>query len=125
MDRSTVDAYQRSPAAFAEEWLNQPPPEDLHALVREFFVPGWCADVGCGSGRDTAWLVQQGFPTVGYDASDGLLSEARRRHPGIDFEMGQLPDLAAVGERTFTNVLCETVIMHLAAEIVAALTGSP
>ena len=69
--------------------------------------------MGCGSGRDTAWLAGQGFEVLGVDAAPGLLVEARRRHPEVTFEVDALPALAKLGDRIFTNVLCETVIMHL------------
>jgi SAM-dependent methyltransferase len=117
-DPLTVAAYDRDPAGYAEDWETQPPPVDLHALVHEFFAPGPTADVGCGSGRDTAWLAGQGFDVVGYDASEELLGEARRRHPGIRFEHAELPDLAGVPSG-FANVLCETVVMHLPVRSVA------
>lgn len=40
-------------------------------------------------------------------------AEARRRHPHIQFRRAVLPDLVGILERSFSNVLCETVIMHL------------
>jgi SAM-dependent methyltransferase len=114
VDRQTMGAYDRESASFAAEWEDeQPPPTDLYALVKQFFSTGATADVGCGSGRDTAWLVENGFPAVGYDPSPALLAEARRRHPGVSFEVAALPDLDGVPRRSFANVLCETVIMHL------------
>jgi hypothetical protein len=60
MDPTTLDAYDRTPAVFAQDWETQPAPVDLHALVTEFFRPGATADIGCGSGRDTAWRVTEG-----------------------------------------------------------------
>jgi hypothetical protein len=54
-----------------------------------------------------------GFSPVGYDASPGLLEEARRRHPGVSFQQAALPVLEAVPRVALANVLCETVIMHL------------
>jgi SAM-dependent methyltransferase len=113
MDGATLDAYDRKANAFADEWDAQPPPSDLHAVVGRFFLPGPTADVGCGSGRDAAWLDACGYPTTGFDASEGLLAEARRRHPHIQFRPAVLPDLAGIPDGSFTNVLCETVIMHL------------
>ena len=113
MDDQTLAAYNRAADEFAEDWHTQPTGTDLHALVRRFFSPGPTADIGCGSGRDTAWLTQNGFPTIGYDPSSGLLTEARRRHPGLRFELAALPELEGVPDNSFTNVLCETVIMHL------------
>jgi SAM-dependent methyltransferase len=122
MDDATLSAYDRDAAGFAREWAEQPPPSDLHAVVRRFFVPGPTADIGCGSGRDAAWLDAEGFPTHGFDASDGLLAEARRRHPQIPFSHAMLPDLAGIEDGSFANVLCETVIMHLnLAEVTAAV----
>ena len=116
VDTDTLAAYDRAAGTFADDWHSQPVGADLHALIRRFFNPGPTADIGCGSGRDTAWLAENGFPAVGYDPSSGLLAEARRRHPGLDFQQGALPDLDGVGADRFTNVFCETVIMHLEAD---------
>jgi SAM-dependent methyltransferase len=113
MDHATLAAYDAAAAAFAEEWHGQPPPSDLHDLVRRFFRPGLTADIGCGSGRDAAWLAANGFPTVGYDPSEGLLAQARATYPGLKFETAALPELHGIEDGTFDNVLCETVIMHL------------
>ncbi|HEX4260443.1 MAG TPA: class I SAM-dependent methyltransferase [Acetobacteraceae bacterium] len=119
MDAATLSAYDRDAKDFAGEWEGQPPPSDLHAVVDLFFIPGPTADIGCGSGRDAAWLNDRGFPTKGFDASEGLLAEARRRHPQIQFSTATLPGLDGIAERSFANVLCETVIMHLEPEAIA------
>jgi len=119
MDQKTLGAYDRGAQAFAKDWHEQPPPTDLQAAVRQFFRPGATADIGCGSGRDTAWLDANGFPAVGYDASEGLIAEARRRYPHLRFEHAALPDLAGIADNNLTNVLCETVIMHTQPEAIA------
>jgi SAM-dependent methyltransferase len=119
MDTQTLAAYDRDAAAYANDWHAQPPASDLHASVREYFRPGPTADIGCGSGRDTAWLNANGFPATGYDASRGLLLSAQERYPSIHFVPAALPELDGVGRGTFTNVLCETVLMHLPTDAVA------
>jgi SAM-dependent methyltransferase len=119
MDTTTLNAYNKHCGAFAKEWDEQPAPTDLRAVVRQYFRPGLTADVGCGSGRDAAWLSENGYPAIGFDPSEGLLKEARQRHPGVRFQRGALPDLAGAADGSFVNVLCETVIMHLDAEIIA------
>ncbi|HTC08895.1 MAG TPA: methyltransferase domain-containing protein [Acetobacteraceae bacterium] len=119
VDKATISAYDRAARDFAEDWATQPPPSDLHATVRRFFLLGQpTADVGCGSGRDTAWLDSHGYPAKGFDASEGLLNEARKRHPQIHFASALLPDLAGIADGSFSNVLCETVIMHLEPEAI-------
>ncbi len=118
-DRDTLSAYDRDAPSFAGEWDAQPPPSDMYALVLRFFRPGPTADIGCGAGRDTRWLNENGFAASGYDASAGLLAEARRRNPTLRFSHSPLPALPGVAENSFANVLCETVIMHLAHDAIA------
>jgi SAM-dependent methyltransferase len=114
VDRVTLDAYDSAAAAFAKEWHEQPAPIDLQDIVARFFIKGGAtADIGCGSGREVAWLNANGFPASGFDASDGLLAEARSRYPGLSFAHAELPDLHGIAASSFDNVLCETVIMHL------------
>ena len=120
MDRLTLAAYDHDAAAFAKDWHAQPAPADLHDIVRRFFIRGGTtADIGCGSGREVAWLNANRFPAVGYDASDGLLAEARARYPHLDFAHAELPELRGIAANTFDNLLCETVIMHLDRALIA------
>ena len=121
MDKQTLAAYDKGAAAFAKDWHEQPAPTDLHDIVKRFFIAGGVtADIGCGSGREVAWLNANGFPAEGFDASDGLLAEARTRYPQFRFTHAELPDLVGIAANTFDNVLCETVIMHLDRAVVAA-----
>lgn len=114
MDRETLAAYDTNAAGFARDWRDQPPPSDLHALVQQFFIPGGLtADIGCGCGREVAWLAEHGYRAHGYDASQGLIAEARDRHPELAFDLAVLPALDGLAAGSFDNVLCETVIMHL------------
>jgi len=123
MDRETLAAYDAAAETFAEDWHEQPEPSDLYALVRRFFRPGLTADIGCGSGREVAWLCANGYPAIGYDASHGLLKAARLRYPGLAFETAALPALAGIENGKFDNVLCGTVIMHLAHAAIAHAVG--
>ncbi|MEU4602239.1 class I SAM-dependent methyltransferase [Kribbella sp. NPDC023972] len=113
MDTGTMQAYDSGAVEYAEDWETQPAGTDLQELVRRYFTSGPTADVGCGSGRDAAWLTANGFPTVGFEPSDGLRAEAERRHPEVEFRPAALPSLDDVAAGSFVNVLCETVLMHL------------
>ena len=65
MDRSTLAAYDKDAASFAREWHEQPAPVDLQDIVGRFFVKGGAtADIGCGSGREGAWLNANGYPVA-------------------------------------------------------------
>ncbi|WGS00896.1 class I SAM-dependent methyltransferase [Bradyrhizobium sp. ISRA443] len=120
MDRATLAAYDKEAAAFAQDWHEQPAPVDLQEIVARFFIRGGStADIGCGSGREVAWLNANGFPAQGYDASEGLLSEARTRYPQLRLTRAELPELRGIAANSFDNVLCETVIMHLDHALIA------
>ncbi len=124
MDAPTLAAYDADAAQYAAEWLAQEPPDDMYALLRMHFTPGPTADVGCGAGRDTAWLAAHGFDARGFDASEGLLAQARAAWPALRFEHATLPGLDGVARGAFQNVLCETVIMHLDPALVGASVRS-
>ncbi|WP_407148073.1 class I SAM-dependent methyltransferase [Bradyrhizobium sp. ORS 86] len=120
MDRATLAAYDKEAVAFAQDWHQQPAPVDLQEIVARFFTRGGStADIGCGSGREVAWLNANGFPAEGYDASEGLLAEARARYPQLRFARAELPELRGIESGSFDNVLCETVIMHLDRALIA------
>ncbi|MBR0899705.1 class I SAM-dependent methyltransferase [Bradyrhizobium tropiciagri] len=120
MDRATLAAYDKEAAAFAQDWHDQPTPRDLQEVVGQFFIKGGAtADIGCGSGREVAWLNASGFPAEGFDASEGLLAEARTRYPALRFRQAELPALSGIAANSFDNVLCETVIMHLDPALIA------
>jgi SAM-dependent methyltransferase len=120
MDRATLAAYDKGAAAFAKDWHEQPAPVDLQDIVARFFIKGGAtADIGCGSGREVAWLNANVFSAVGFDASEGLLAEARSRYPNLTFAHAELPELRGVAAGSYDNVLCETVIMHLGRALIA------
>ncbi|HTR11298.1 MAG TPA: class I SAM-dependent methyltransferase [Paraburkholderia sp.] len=114
MDRATIETYTSGAASYAAEWAKQPAPDDLYAHLTQYFRPhGQTVDIGCGSGRDVAWLNAHGYPTGGYDASEGLIAQAACQYPDYTFGLAALPELGGVPRGSFDNVLCETVVMHL------------
>ena len=98
-DRETLDAYGRHATAYSADWRAQPAPTDLYDLLATYFRTGGAtADIGCGNGRDAAWLTAHGYPAIGFDAAPAVLAEARRRHPGLRFETATLPALDEFGK---------------------------
>ncbi|MBT2468838.1 class I SAM-dependent methyltransferase [Streptomyces sp. ISL-66] len=87
-----------------------PDPEHLAArwvedvLVRHGAGPR-LLDVGCGTGRDAAWLHHRaGREVTGIDTSDAMLAHARSRHPGPGYHRADMRDfgLGAV----FDAIVC-------------------
>ncbi|MGH2351732.1 MAG: class I SAM-dependent methyltransferase [Chloroflexota bacterium] len=71
----------------------------------------WVLDLGCGAGRDMAWMERQGARVAGADLSSGMLSHARRqaRGPVVQADMRRLP----FARETFDGVWCMASLLHL------------
>ena len=92
MDEATLNAYERDAAGFAKEWNEQPSPLDMYDLLSRYFHPGPTADIGCGSGRDLAWLVSNGYDACGFDASPALVRQARSVYDELDVREALTPE---------------------------------
>ena len=70
-------------------------------------------DLGCGVGYFSAMLRDLGFLTTAADARSDNISEARMRHPGIDFRVADAEDPAVSTLGVFDLVLCAGLLYHL------------
>jgi SAM-dependent methyltransferase len=55
-------------------------------------------DVGCGPGHVTSHLRDLGLDPVGVDVSAGMIDEARRRFPDVEFRIGSMTEHGGLGE---------------------------
>ena len=124
MDDRTLEAYNTRAATFAGYMRVMAPNRVQVLALRGFHPSAPTADIGCGSGRDTAWLLANGFPAVGYDASPAMLAEARNAFPQLDLRVAALPALETVPDAAFDNLLCNAVLMHLPADQLARAAAS-
>jgi SAM-dependent methyltransferase len=51
----------------------------MRVVAEERIAPGRVIDLGCGTGANAIWLVQQGFETTGMDISPLAIERARKR----------------------------------------------
>jgi len=113
MDKQTVDTYDRE-AEHIAQLHSSLTPNRLYTLITGYFTKtGNTLDVGCGIGRDTQWLNQNGYSAIGVDASEGMLKQAQQLYPQVHFIKDSLPDLNSLNGQTFQNILCSAVLMHL------------
>lgn len=111
----TTEAYDTFAPTFAVSHHNRIP-ETARRFAQGLFTPGKrTLDLGCGSGRDTVWLHQQGYSVAGSDASVGMIREARERYSEIDIEffIDSLPALTNTQDEVYENIFCNAVLMHI------------
>jgi len=76
---------------------------------------GRLLDLGCGSGRDAAFFLKQGYDVTGLDGSEAMLREASTYHPEL---LGRLihhalPESLPFNAGAFDILVSFAVIMHL------------
>lgn len=109
----TADAYDRIADDFAR--INAAMPAPLVDYGRRFLSligsHAQVLDVGCGAGRDMAWLEADGADVTGVDLSAGMCAQARRRVRGdvLCADMRRLPFPAGA----FVGVWCMAALLHL------------
>jgi SAM-dependent methyltransferase len=69
-------------------------------------------DAGCGPGRDSKWFHERGFQVIGVDLSAGMLAEARRRVPDVEFRQADLRQLD-FPDGSFDGIWCCASLLHL------------
>jgi len=72
-------------------------------------------DLGCGTGRHTAWLAEAGASVTAVDFSEGMLAEARRK-PGMQsvrFIVHDLHRPLPISNDSFDLVVSGLVLEHL------------
>jgi ubiquinone/menaquinone biosynthesis C-methylase UbiE len=95
--------------------VNADMPSELILAVDQFLSltePGaLILDLGCGAGRDMAWLESQEATIVGSDLSVGMLAQARLRARGslVQADMRRLP----FQRGCFQGVWCCAALLHL------------
>jgi len=117
VDDQTFSAYDERAGEFAEKY------ENCSGGIAEWFdvsFPRRCRvlDIGAGSGRDLAHLLEGGWEAFGVEPSPGLIVEALRRHPELEGRLSQdsLPALSTIKDQSFDGILCSAVLMHLSEE---------
>lgn len=115
MDRQTIAFYESSADSISSRYESVDSP--VKALYPEFIKAGDVVlDIGCGSGRDIAWLHTQGCKVTGIDPSFQMIKNAKATHPQITDSLfqGSLPaDLNGISGIPYDIVLLSAVIMHI------------
>lgn len=86
--------------------------EKLFRTFKDFLPPSVkVLDVGCAAGRDSNYLSRLGYETVGIDLAEPLIAEARKRHPSLNFVVGDFMELP-FADGSFDGVWAQACLVH-------------
>ena len=116
--RASYDAVASGYAeAMTDELRHKPLDRALLAVFAEQVVlvgrgQGRVWDVGCGPGHVTAFLAGLGLDAAGIDLSDGMVAQARARHPGLEFRCGSMTALPS-GDGEWDGLVSFYSLIHM------------
>jgi SAM-dependent methyltransferase len=124
----TIRTYDRIAPAYAERNFNLAFDVEREEFARAIIgnAPAErfrILDAGCGPGRDSKWFHERGFQVIGVDLSQGMLAEARRRVPAVDFRQADLRGLD-FPDGYFDGIWCCASLLHLPRADVPAVLAS-
>ena len=97
-DTRVRSSYDAVAGAYAERRVDELDDQPFETWLLDRVVAhaagGPVVDVGSGPGHITAYLAERGADATGVDISPEMVDEARRRFPGIRFEVGDLRRLS-------------------------------
>jgi SAM-dependent methyltransferase len=125
--RSTRSSYDTLAAAYVDyardDLAAKPWDRAVLAAFAELVTtgpPGSVADVGCGTGRLTAYLHGLGVDVFGVDLSPGMIAVARQECPGLRFEVGSMLSLD-LADRSVAGLLAYYSTIHIPDDLLAGV----
>lgn len=117
MAPQTTSYYDANAAAVAERYEHAEM-AGLHQLLLPRLPSGSrVLEVGCGSGREAAFLLANGYDVTALDASTPMIETALRHHPELQGRLRQASLPLDEDNGLLTNpcdgVVCIAVLMHI------------
>lgn len=115
MVESTIDYYQVNSKKLVERY-EKADVEYLHSLFLTLFKPSArILELGCGSGRDAAWLLRHGFSVECVDGSESMLKHAALSNPELQGLLHHvlLPAQLPFETKSFDGFYTVACLMHL------------
>ncbi|MCG8552738.1 MAG: class I SAM-dependent methyltransferase [Desulfobacterales bacterium] len=115
MAHSTLDYYNQNALKTAQRYESADVTK-LHDFLLSGLKPGGkILELGCGSGRDAAFMVSRGFRVLATDGSASMVEQAKRHHPELAGHVVhlKLPDGLSSGSERYDGIYAVAVLMHL------------
>lgn len=118
MSERTIGYYEANASTTARGYEGVDFGQVLDRVLQYAPRRGKLLDIGCGSGRDAAFFLRQGYDVTATDGSNAMLREADSYHPELHERLvhHRLPNRLPFDPESFDVVTSMAVIMHLREE---------
>ena len=125
MQERTLEYYNNKASQLAERYDQIEFSEFQSELIGNFSGTNKVLEIGCGSGRDAAFLTSHGLEVTATDGSKAMLEEAGRAHPELKgrLRFARLPEKLPFGDSAFDGVYSVATLMHLPKEGITKSIG--
>lgn len=110
--QETIDLYNSLADSYAKQALDHGPVMQRKLFASLITKGGKILDVGCGSGRDSAFFSEEGFKVIGLDISEKLLEIARVAAPKAKFYSADMRHLS-FEDNMFDGIWSCASIVHI------------
>ena len=109
-DRLAAEYTRRIYGELAEKPFDR---KMLDWLVERVGTDGMICDMGCGPGQVARYLHDRGAAACGVDLSPEMIAQARIHSPMINFQQGDMFDLAGVTDGSYAAIAAFYSIVHV------------
>ncbi len=106
----TASFYARKAATYAADTGAYPPPPPLQHFVARLPAGGRVLELGCGSGRDSGWMLEQGFDV---HPTDGVAEMAAQASARLGISVGVLPFDEIDAVEVYDGVWANACLLHV------------
>lgn len=120
-------SYDRIASDYAAEYADEMAKKDFDRRMLDWLAQksagrGPICDLGCGPGQVAGYLRSRGAPVCGVDLSAEMVAEARRLHPDIPFQRGDMRRLEEIADASWGGIAAFYSLIHVPrGEIVSTL----
>ncbi len=110
--KDTIRWYNQNASQYAESSYKVTPASLINRFIELLPQSPDILDAGCGAGKDSRVFNKLGANVTGIDLSKGLIEEARKRNPTVNFEEGDFLNLR-FENTSFDGVWAHASLVHL------------
>ncbi|RXJ77072.1 methyltransferase [Arcobacter sp. F155] len=114
MKINTINYYEENASTLVERYESADVNNVQNLLLKTFDINSKLLEIGCGSGRDTLFMIKSNYNVIAIDGSKNMIEEAKKIHPELKERLFHkiLPNDLEFDNK-FDGIYSISTLMHL------------